>query len=69
MKELGVLLIPLDRMLVHCVVTPSNVVKFTGINLGGKRQCGVRVLGSRVQDLTSDSNSRILLTRVTERSG
>ena len=50
MKWLGVFLLPLDGMLVHCRVTPqqlSSPVPF--IHLGGERQCESKVSWLRTQ--------------------
>jgi len=45
MKQLGVLLLPLDGMLVHRRVTPQQYVAGTHFtHLGGERQYGVKFL-------------------------
>ena len=48
MKQLRVLLLPRDGMLVHCRATPSSTcmspVPMDFIHLGGERQCGVKYL-------------------------
>ena len=45
MKRLGILLLPLDGMLVHRKVTPQHYDRwYPFIHLGEKRQCGVKFL-------------------------
>ena len=45
MNQLRVLLLPLDRMLVHCRVNPQQYITSTHfIHLGGERQCGAKFL-------------------------
>ena len=41
MKQLRVLLLPLDGMLVHRRVTPAVCSRYPFIHLGGETQCGV----------------------------
>ena len=51
MKRLGVFLLPLDGMLVHCKVTPNINFADTHlyIHLGGERQCGSKASCPRTE--------------------